>query len=214
MAALPVSLPTLPGMSAVHPRRPMGLLMRPPALTRWDALSDTPAHAAATALAVASDRCPDPVRSRSVTSLFTVAADVESGDGDDARRRAGMVVALVESASTADPTCRPLMLALERWILHPGRDTAGELTGAAGDFVAGAPDELLHRCWSVGAGLDAAVDTITERGLQSVGDEVVSVVAEACDMGVSGIWVAQRCGVRREALNRRLRDVRHRDCGR
>lgn len=214
MIGLPVSLHTLPAMPPARQHRPMGLLRQSPLLDQWRALSDTPVHAAATALAVAGDRCRDQVRSRSVSTLFPVAADVHAGDGDDARRRSGMVVALVESASAADPSCRPLMLALERWLLHPGRDTADELTDAAGDFAAAVPEELRQRCWAVGAGLDAAVAAVAENGLDEVGDAGLAAIVAACDSGVSCVWVAHRCGVSRDALSRRLRDVRHQRPGR
>jgi hypothetical protein len=173
------------------------------------ALNDTPAHTAATALAVAGSLCPDPVRARNATALFPVAADTaDSGDGAEVRRRSGMVVALVESAAAADPSCRPLMLALERWMLHPGRDTADELSSAAAAYIVNASDDQLRAAWSVGAGLDAAIEEINAVGIQAAGDEAIAAVEEACTHVVSHTWVAQRCGISRDAIYRRSRGLR------
>ena len=173
------------------------------------ALNDTLAHTAATALAVAGSLCPDPVRARNATALFPLAADVaDSGDGAEVRRRSGMVVALVESAAGAEPSCRPLMLALERWLLHPGTDSSDELTSATAAYIANAPDDQLRAAWSVGAGLDAAVDEINMVGIQAARDEAIAAIEEACTHVVSHTWVAQRCGISREAIYRRARSPR------
>jgi len=172
-------------------------------------LNDTLAHTAATALAVAGILCPDPVRARNATALFPLAADIaDSGDGAEVRRRSGMVVALMESAAVADPSCRPLMLALERWLLHPGNESADELTSATAEYIANAPDEQLRAAWSVGAGLDAAVDEINEVGIQAARDEAIAAVEEACTHAVSHTWVAHRCGISRDAIYRRSRGLR------
>jgi len=200
--------PYAPGMPIPDPER------RHPLPAQLDAeqragLNDTLSHTAATALAVAGAVCPDPVRTRTATALFPLAADVaESGDGAEVRRRSGMVVALVESAAGADPSSRPLMLALERWLLHPGRDSSDELTSATSEYIANAPYEQLRAAWSVGAGLDAAVDEINAVGIQSARDEALAAIEEACTHVVSHTWVSQRCGISRDAIYRRARSPR------
>jgi hypothetical protein len=176
---------------------------------QWSALTDTLAHTAATALAVAGSVCPDPVRARNATALFPLAADIAaSGDAAEVRRRSGVVVALVESAVVADPASRPIMLALERWLLHPGRDSADELTSATTAYVAQAPDDQLRAAWSVGAGLDAAIDEINAVGLQGARDGAIAAIEEACTHVVSHTWVANRCGTSRDAVYRRSRGLR------
>lgn len=173
------------------------------------ALTDTLAHTAATALAVAGTLCPDPVRARNATVLFPLAADVAaSGDAAEVRRRSGTVVALMESALVADESCRPLMLALERWLLHPGRDSADELNSATTAYIANAPDDQLRAAWAVGAGLDAAIDEINTEGLQGARDEAIAAIEEACLHVVSHTWVAHRCGTSRDAVYRRSRGLR------
>jgi hypothetical protein len=193
-------------MPTTNPRRRSNLPTARLTTENRAALSDTVAHAATTALAVAGVLCPDPVRARNATALFPLAANiVQSGTGAEVRRRSGLVVALVDSAISADPSCRPLMLALERWLLHPGRDSADELTAAAAAYVATAPDGQLRAAWSVGAGLDAAVAEIVEVGVHSVGAATIAAVEEACAQGVSHTFVAQRSGVSRDAIYRRAR---------
>ena len=119
-----------------------------------------------------------------------------------------MGVALVESAASADPACRPLMLALERWLLHSGLDSADELVSATAAYIENATDEQLRAAWSVGAGLDAAVDEIAMVGIQSAPDEVIAAIEEACTHVVSHTWVAHRCGISRDAIYRRSRSLR------
>jgi hypothetical protein len=149
------------------------------------------------------------VRARSATVLFPLAADIAaSGDGAEVRRRSGVVVALVESAASAEPSCRPLMLALERWLLHPGHDSADELVSETAAYIENATDEQLRAAWSVGAGLDAAVEEINEVGIQAARDEAIAAVEEACTHVVSHTWVAQRCGISRDAIYRRSRGLR------
>ena len=169
-------------------------------------LSDTVVHAAVTAVTAAGHLCPDLVRARTASALYPMICGIaHDGDGCDARRRSGMLVTLVESTISAHPRCRHLLLALERWLLHPGRDSAAELTSAAADYVALAPRATLWLAWSAGAGLDAAVAEIVDNGLRHAPDGAIAAVEAACAGVVSRTWVAQRCGVSRDALNRRIR---------
>lgn len=118
-----------------------------------------------------------------------------------------MVVALVDCAVKADPACAELVLALERWLLHPGGDNAAELTAAAAGYTAAAAEEPLRRAWVAGAGLDAAVEEIVTGGLHAASLDAIAAVREACDHIVPLVWVAQRCGVSRDALRQRTKEL-------
>lgn len=171
-------------------------------------LYDTPAHAATTALTVIDSVCEDPVRHQAARSVFgLIEASAVSGDGSRARRRAGSVVALTGDAAKADARSAALAQSFERWLLHPGRDNAQELTSASRDFTADASEELCLRAWRAGAGLDAAVDTVLRDGLHETPPEAVSLIGAACAELVPMVWVARHCGVSRDAVYRRVRVV-------
>lgn len=85
-------------------------------------LYDTAAHAATTALTVAAALA-DPVRSQSSRTIYPLIGAAASGDGAQARARCGPLCTLVAdvlgAAGDDDPRAK-LVLALERWLLHPG----------------------------------------------------------------------------------------------
>lgn len=171
------------------------------------ALSDSAAHAAVTAAVVAGRRCADPVRAHTARLLFPLIGTVAAGDSPVAIGHAGRIAALVGSAAAADPSCRPLLLALERWLLHPGRDSATELSYAAASWTDHAPEPLRRRAWAAGPGMDAALSDIAEHGLQSPEvDPAIALIEEASRETVPLVWVSKRCGVSRHALRRRMRD--------
>lgn len=172
---------------------------------RRAALSDTVEHAALTALTAAVDACTDRVRRQSARSMFVLITRSGAGDGAPARGQAGAVVALIETVMDAKHSLAPMMLAFERWLMHPGRDTADELTTAAAAFASSASEDLCRRAWLSGAGLNAAVDAVTAHGLRDAPPEVLSLIAAACSHGIPVVWVAQRCGVVRDGLYRRIR---------
>lgn len=171
------------------------------------ALSDTPTHAASTALTVIDVACADPVRHQAARSVFGLIEASVAGDGSRARRRAGSVVALAGDAAKADPRSAELAQAFERWLLHPGRDNAAELTSAAGSFASSAPEELCLRAWRAGAGLDAAIAAVTRDGLQEAPPAALSLIRAACAELVPMVWVARRCDVSRDVVYRRVRAV-------
>jgi len=180
--------------------------LRAPRIDRV-ALCDTAAHAAVTALVVTAHVCPEPVSRHRARSLLRFVTSSAAGDGEPARRRAGSVVVLTAAVADAEPAAASLVLALERWLLHPGRDSATELTAAAKDFTADAPEELCRRAWLAGAGLDFAVDAVASAGLRGAPPEAVSLIGAAIGQGVPMVWVTQRCGVVRDGLYRRIRAV-------
>lgn len=159
---------------------------------------------------MAGRRCVDQVRIHTAQQLFSLIGAVAAGKDDAAISHAGKIAALTGSAAGSDPVCRQLVLALERWLLHPGHDTAVEICFAAAAYTMQAPEQLLRRAWVAGAGLDSALAEISEKGLQSAeADGAVTLIEEACTDTVPLVWVSQRCGVSRNALRRRIRD-RHR----
>ncbi|WP_138233336.1 hypothetical protein [Mycolicibacterium aubagnense] len=172
---------------------------------RRTALFDTVEHAALTALTAAIDACTDRVRRQSSRAMFALITLSGSGDGAPARGQAGAVVALIETAIEANPSIAPMMLAFERWLMHPVWDTAEELTTAAGIFVSSASEELCRRAWLSGAGLNAAVDAVSAHGLRDAPPEALSLIRVACSHGIPVVWVAQRCWVVRDGLYRRIR---------
>lgn len=178
-------------------------------------LFDTPAHAATTALAVTAAAAGplDPVRARTASSIYPLIFDAAAGDGAPARRRAGSVVSLVaesltalEGATGAEPA---LVLALERWMLHPQRRTAAELTAVAREVARTSSDNvLLERAWLTGAGVEAAVAAL--RGANMDDESAAparSLVAAACEHVVPVVWVARELDVSRNVVYRGLRSV-------
>lgn len=171
------------------------------------AVGGSVAHAAAAALVVAHQLCEDPVRATAAPRLFALIPAAVACDGSVPRRHASTLVTLIHEAVTAEPRYAPLLLAFERWLLHPRRDSADELTSAADNALAGAPGELLRRVWVSGVGLEAALAEVDRVGFGDVDDSVVAVLAEAA-AGVAPLtWLAGRCGTTRERLRHRLQSV-------
>ena len=125
-------------------------------------LADTATHAAITAAVAAGQLCLDPVRARGVRSVFSLISHSAGGDGAPARRRAAMISTLAQCAVEEDPSCARMLLAFERWILHPGPATAGELTDQAAAYSAAMDAPLQTRALTVGVCLDAAVDEVNK----------------------------------------------------
>ena len=168
------------------------------------AVFDTATHAATSALVAAGRVCPDPVRAQSARQLITILGDCAAGDGGPARRRASVIATLFHDSAGASPQLLALLLAAERWMMHPAPATAAELLEAARAFTDSAPAELTAAAWAAGAGLDAAVAEVVTLGAPSASEEAIALIA-----GVLGdvplVLIAQRCGVSRDALHRRLR---------
>lgn len=173
------------------------------------ALGDTPMHAAATALVTAAWSCPDAVRAEAARVLFPLLEKAAAGDGGPARRRASTVSTLVHCAAEAEPSTAPLLYALERWMLHPGRDSAAEMSAAAVRAVPTLPAAVRRRAWVSGSGLDLALADIDRQGLSRSPIGALALIAEAAAGVVPVTWLAQRCQTSRDALHRHLRGVRH-----
>ncbi len=169
-------------------------------------LATDPASAAVGAVVVAGRLCPDPVRAQSARHLVTLVEGCDHGDSGPARRAAGSIATLVEAASVAHPQFRTLLLAAERWMLHPGPDSAAELTDAAVSAAGALPPDLLRAMWATTSGLDAAVAEVVSHGIHAASDATVAALAEAA-ADVPVVWVARRCGVSRDALHRRIRET-------
>lgn len=165
-------------------------------------------HAAAGALAAAQRICPDRLRSHGAVKLFSSLELSVGGDGSTARKQASALATLIETAAAAEPTSRPLLLALERWLLHPGRDSASELASAVDSYRDGAGEELRRLMWVSGPGLSGALDAVDRCGLDGTPTEVLAVIAEAVDGVVPASWLAKRLETTRDALSRRLRGLR------
>lgn len=170
------------------------------------AVFDTATHAATAALVVAGRVCPDPVRAQSARQLIAILGDCAGGDGGPARRRASAIATLLHDSAAASPQQLPLLLAAERWMLHPAPATAPELLEAARDFTASAPVDLTAAAWAAGAGLDAAVAEVVTLGAPSASEDAIALIASVLG-DVPLVLIAQRCGVSRDALHRRLRAV-------
>lgn len=169
-------------------------------------LATDPASAAVGAVVVAGRLCPDPVRAQSARHLLTLVEGCDHGDSGPARRAAGSIATLVEAASVAHPQFRTLLLVAERWMLHPGADSAAELTEAVVSAAGVLPPDLRRAMWATTSGLDAAVAEVVSRGIHSASAATVAVIAEAVE-DVPLVWVARRCGVSRDALRRRIRET-------
>ena len=90
-----------------------------------------------------------------------------------------MISTLVQCAVEEDPSCARMLLAFERWILHPGPATAGELTDQAAAYSAAMDAPLQTRALTVGVCLDAAVDEVRSRGAWGAGPEAMAVIGAA-----------------------------------
>lgn len=178
-------------------------------------LHDTAAHAAVTALTVAADIA-DPVRAQTARTLYPLIAAADRGDGGEPRRRSPALSTLVADVLAVlrlpnDP--RPqLVLALERWLLHPGERSAAELKAAAYALVnAVVPIELttLEHAWLAGAGVQDAIEVVRHQGFVDCGPQL-SLIAAAVATVVPIVWVARELAVTRTQLYRNLRSVDHR----
>lgn len=174
-------------------------------------LYDTAAHAATTALTVAAALA-DPVRSQSSRTIYPLIGAAASGDGAQARARCGPLCTLVADVLGAvgddDPRAK-LVLALERWLLHPGRRTAEELVEAAADVVGAlwaADPDTMDQAWLVGAGTDAALDAARENRLDHSGAQVSLIAAAAASL-VPLVWVARELDVTRAVIYRHTRSA-------
>ncbi len=177
-------------------------------------LHDTPAHAAAAALTVAAALA-DPVRTQSARALYPLIAAAADGDGAAARARCSPLCTLVADAlaSTDDTDPRAdLVLALERWLLHPTGGTAEELSAAAREVTEDPRNPLdedtLDNAWLAGAGIAQALAAVRRGGFTDPGAHL-SVIAAATSAVVPTVWVARELDVARAAVYRLLRNVDH-----
>lgn len=175
-------------------------------------LHDTPTHAAAAALTVAAALA-DPVRTQSARALYPLIAAAADGDGAPARTRCSPLCALVADALAATDRSDPraeLVLALERWLLHPTQRTAKELTEAAREVTEGSRPPLdvdtLDKAWLAGSGIEQALAAVRRGGFTDAGAHL-SVIAAATAAVVPMVWVARELNVARAVVYRLLRNV-------
>lgn len=176
-------------------------------------LYDTPAHAAVTALTVAQTLA-DPVHSHSVRVIFPLIGAAAAGDGSEARIRSAALSTLV--ADVLHTACEEpgpkakLVLALERWLLHPQAHTADEVTRAAADFVAdpSTEQETLEHAWLAGPGIDSAIEQVRRDGFEQPAAHI-SLIAAATRTVVPVVWVARELDVPRSVIYRHTRSVDH-----
>lgn len=169
-------------------------------------ICDTEAHAAITALVACAALC-DPVRARSVRTLYPLVTASATGDGEPATRSAAALVALTSTAIAAGAQSAPLALAAERWMLHPGSDTAAELVDAGRGFATTAPLLDCERYWLAGAGLDAALDAVRRDGAVYAPAWAIALIGIAVRGQVTLTWTAIATGTTRDGLRRRIRAV-------
>jgi hypothetical protein len=174
------------------------------------ALYDNTAVAAAAAWSAVVGACTDEVLVHSARSLYPLIATVaDTGDGAQARRRAGALTVLTECAAAGEPSRASLVLSCERWLLHPGRDSSTELIAEAREYAHAASSFECECAWLAGAGISTAIAEVNRNGLHDAPPSAYSLIAAACDFIVPLVWVAQRCGVSRDALRRRMRAAGH-----
>jgi hypothetical protein len=177
---------------------------------RRAALYDNVAVAAAAAWSAIAGACTDEVLMHSSRSLYPlISAVADTGDGAQARRRAGALTTLTECAVAGEPSRASLVLACERWLLHPGRDGSTELITEAREYAHAASSFECDRAWLAGAGISTAIAEVKRNGLDDAPPAAYSSIAAACEYIVPLVWVAKRCGVSRDALRRRVRAVDH-----
>lgn len=169
-------------------------------------LYNTPLHAAATAWSSVADTCRKTVHERSARSLYPLIYEVAgTSDGAGARRSAGAIATVVEHAFTVRHECTSLVLACERWLLHPVRQSEKELVTAAYEYVRVAPMVELDHAEMIGIRIEEAIEQVRSEGIDVASADTLATIACACHLVVPLVWVAKQVGVTRGELRNRLR---------
>lgn len=169
-------------------------------------LHDTPLHAAATAWATVAETCRETVHERSARSLYPLIFEVTgTGEGTVARRSAGAITTVVQHALDEQYRCMELVLACERWLLHPVSQSEKELVTAARRYARSASAVELRRAELIGKRLEEAIAQGRDGGLDALSAEALADIAGACEFTVPMVWSAKQMGVTRGELRNRLR---------